>query len=499
VKHKLGKALAMNHPLLRFGKFLFRQLHLIGAMLLSMGMVMGLFSEQWWPVPILTIALGLLFIGLWLGRRLYLRGWFIAGNRRLIWQIAGAMGVAIAFNTLIASTTGRIDFTENQLYTLSGQTQQVVRSLKQPLKIWVFTNNKTAVNDEILSAYRKLSPQFSFEFVDPQSAAAQPFNLQSAGEVHIATGSKQKLLQSLYPGQTLSEVQLTNGIERFLAPPEKLYWLQGHGEPDPQEFSQADRSLRDKNYQVQPIVLAQSPLPKAAKLLVWIGAKKPLPAELTALDTYLTGGGRLLLLAPPNSQLGADGLLQKWGVGLSDRIIWSEVANRIEKVAVVTNYGAHPISQSFGSNLSIYPEARPLIVKTVADRTAVPILTTDANSWAAPATAVRRAFDSKTDQKGPLTLGVAVTAEKSTARLVVVGNSSFIQDGGFDQGLNGDVFLNSLGWLSERDTLAIRPKEITNRRIDLSGFQSQLLFWLPVVILPGASWSLAGWRWWQQR
>jgi ABC-type uncharacterized transport system involved in gliding motility auxiliary subunit len=81
----------------------------------------------------------------------------------------------------------------------------------------------------------------------------------------------------------------------------------------------------------------------------------------------------------------------------------------------------------------------------------------------------------------------------------VVGNSSFIQDGGFDQGLNGDVFLNSLGWLSERDTLAIRPKEITNRRIDLSGFQSQLLFWLPVVILPGASWSLAGWRWWQQR
>jgi ABC-type uncharacterized transport system involved in gliding motility auxiliary subunit len=501
-------ALAMSHPIAprirqkiaHLGKFFLRQLHLIGAALLSMGLVMGFFSEQWWPWPTIIVALGLGAIAIGLGWRLQRQGWFAEGNRRLLWQMGFAVLAAIALNILIATYTGRIDLTENQLYTLSGQTQQVVKSLKQPLKIWVFTKNKTAVNDEILAAYRKLSPQFSFEFVDPQSALAQRFNLQAAGEVHIETGTTKKLLQSLYPGQTLTEVQLTSGIERALAPPAKIYWLQGHGEPNPQEFSQADRALRNKNYQVQPIVLAQSPLPKAAKLLVWIGSKQPLlPAELTAIDSYLADGGRLLLLANPNVQLGARDLLQKWGVTLSDRTIWSQVANRIEQVAVVTNYGTHPISQSFGNNLSIYPAARPLSFQPMADRSAVPILMTSDNSWAAPPQADRRTFDPKLDQKGPLTLGVAVTNEKSGARLVVIGNSSFIQDGGFEQGLNGDVFLNSLGWLSDQDSLNMRPKEITNRRIDLSAGQTQFLFWLPVVLLPCASWSLAGWRWWQQR
>ncbi|MDP5337522.1 MAG: Gldg family protein, partial [Nodularia sp. (in: cyanobacteria)] len=67
------------------------------------------------------------------------------------------------------------------------------------------------------------------------------------------------------------------------------------------------------------------------------------------------------------------------------------------------------------------------------------------------------------------------TAEKPAeatieSRLVVIGDSDFATDGLFEQQLNGDVFLNSVAWLSQQDQqpLSIRPKEQRNRRINLN-------------------------------
>ena len=79
------------------------------------------------------------------------------------------------------------------------------------------------------------------------------------------------------------------------------------------------------------------------------------------------------------------------------------------------------------------------------------------------------------------------------SRMVVIGNSTFATDGLFNQYLNGDIFLNSVGWLSqiERPTLSIRPKEPTNRRLNITEQQKgviQLLSWgvFPLLGLVGA-------------
>lgn len=490
----------MSQNLINLSRFAFRQIHFLGAALLSMGLVMGLITEKWWPLPGSTILAGLLLIGLRFTIGIAKKGGFDPGNRRLLWQVGGAIGLAILLNSTIATYSSRIDLTENQLYTLSSQTQQILKSLKKPLKVWVFTASKTPGNDELLTTYRRYSSQFNYEFVDPQSAKAQKFNVQTAGEVYIESGETKTFLQSLYPNQQIKEVDLTAGIERNLNGLEQIAWLQGHGEPDPQSWGQAYRSIRNKNYRVQPLVLAQTPIPKETSLVAWIGAQKPLlPNELTALDRYLDKGGRLLLLAGPKAQLGADSLLQKWGITLEDRLVRSQSPDdgRIGKGAIVTDYGDHPIGQSFEQNISLYPEVRPVVAKAVNGKELVPILKTGSNSWSAPIDSAPQPFNSKTDRRGPLTLGVVVTANQS--RLVVIGSDSFIQDGLFEKTLNGDVLLNSISWLSDRGTLAVRPKEITNRRIILPAWQVQTLFWLPVVIFPGASFSLAGWRWWQQR
>lgn len=90
--------------------------------------------------------------------------------------------------------------------------------------------------------------------------------------------------------------------------------------------------------------------------------------------------------------------------------------------------------------------------------------------------------------------------QKSDSRLVVFGNSSFANNVWFKQQLNGDVLLNSIGWLSKRDeqTFSIRPKEQQKRRISLAPMQFSLLAW-SFLVIPFLGLTTAGVLWWRRR
>ncbi|WP_310834392.1 hypothetical protein [Aetokthonos hydrillicola] len=85
--------------------------------------------------------------------------------------------------------------------------------------------------------------------------------------------------------------------------------------------------------------------------------------------------------------------------------------------------------------------------------------------------------------------------------MVVLGNSDFATDGLFGQQLNGDVFLNSVTWLSQQDQplLSIRPKEAKNRRINLTTSQARVLALSSLLVLPLVGFTAAGVVWWRRR
>ncbi|MEH1968685.1 GldG family protein [Nostoc sp.] len=87
------------------------------------------------------------------------------------------------------------------------------------------------------------------------------------------------------------------------------------------------------------------------------------------------------------------------------------------------------------------------------------------------------------------------------SRLVVLGNSNFATDGLFQQQLNGDVFLNSVTWLSQQNQqpLSIRPKEPKNRRITLTSTQANLLILSSLLLLPLIGLAAAVIIWWKRR
>ena len=109
--------------------------------------------------------------------------------------------------------------------------------------------------------------------------------------------------------------------------------------------------------------------------------------------------------------------------------------------------------------------------------------------------------EAKGDKKGPMPLGSAVSARgragsaaqagradapKPETRVAVIGDSDFAANGTLGMPGNRDLFMNTIGWLSQQDNLiSIRPKEADDRRITLTATQESNIIWLSLLIIPG--------------
>jgi ABC-type uncharacterized transport system involved in gliding motility auxiliary subunit len=306
-------------------------------------------------------------------------------------------------------------------------------------------------------------------------------------------------------------------------------------------------------------------VPNDADVVIVAGPQKELlTGEVTTLQNYLNRGGNLLLMIDPNTNPKIDTLLKEWGVRLDNRLVIDNSGESLQlgpATILVTEYGQHPITQDFANNISVYPLTRPLEIDPVSGVESMVLLKTKPypSSWAeSDQKSEKLEFNEDKDLKGPLTLGVALTRKLSNSpiptaktsptaiptptptpttktsptptptptsktsptaiptptataktspntakesRLVVFGNSNFATDILFEQQLNGDVFLNTVSWLSQQDEklLSIRPKQPKNRRIIISNLEANLLTISAVFLLPLLGLLTGFIIWWKRR
>ena len=487
------------------------------------GIVSSIVTGGWTIIPALLLAFGLalLLLNLWL--------W---GKKRQLWQSRSTKqgASAIAKTAVVLLVIGAInwagvsygktwDFTENKIYTLSEQSQNIVSDLARPLEVIIFDRNNNSELEQLLENYRRYSDRFEFKFVNPerQIGLAQQYGVQSLGEIYLSYGDKQQKLEvgNSALGETLTETQLTNAIERIKRDrPTNIYFLQGHGE-SPLEMvegglAQAITNLEDRGNIVRELNLATTgKIPDDANLIIIAGAsRKLLAAEVSTLQQYLKAGGNLLLLLSPNTDLGITAIWQNWGIELDNRLIVDgsgegNVMGFGPAVAIVNNYGEHPITASFRNGISLFPETRPLKVIEKEGISSVAIAKTDEQTWAESDLREEQiTFDVNRDLSGPLNVAIAATREEpNTARLVVFGSTTFATNGWFEQQLNGDILLNSISWLvgDDKNVLTIRPQELTNRRINLSSLQVAIISWLALRIMPFIALVIGVYLWWKRR
>ncbi|MEQ8386462.1 MAG: Gldg family protein [Coleofasciculus sp. A1-SPW-01] len=410
-----------------------------GPILTIMGITAQEVAGEWSPVSLALLIAGLLIIGLWfllldqIAPGFWGRRSTQVGTNAIIATLA--MFVIIGLINFLGVRYGvQIDLTENQLFTLSPQSQQVVRNLDQSVKVWVFESPANPADQELLENYRRYGSNLEFEFIDPQlqPELAQKFNVNYIGEVYLEYGNQRELVQTISQGERLSEVQLTNAIERITGDrTDKVYFLQGHGErpleaSDEGGLSQAVSALETKNFTVEPLNLAEQPaVPDDASLIVIAGPKRALfEPEVQALEDYLADGGSLLVMIDPDTNPGLEPLLSDWGVMLTNQIVidasgQGRLVGLGPATPLVTQYGDHPITQDFGTGFSIYPLAQPVDTQPVEGIQETPLVITNPQSWAenTPEQQPLEFNEQEGDRPGPLVLGVALSrqAESSTA------------------------------------------------------------------------------------
>ena len=84
--------------------------------------------------------------------------------------------------------------------------------------------------------------------------------------------------------------------------------------------------------------------------------------------------------------------------------------------------------------------------------------------------------------------------------MAVIGDSDFAANAGLGIQGNRDLFMNTVGWLSQQENLiAIRPKDPEDRRITLTATQQNNIVWLSLLVIPACIFGTGVYAWSRRR
>jgi ABC-type uncharacterized transport system involved in gliding motility auxiliary subunit len=494
----------------------------LGLAALVAGFVLQTYRPSWTKVwPALLIVGGLvLLLGLYASFaanvRRALAGRAIRYGLNAAVLVALILGVIALVEAVSYRHSWRVDLTENKRWSLSPQTIKVVRELSVPVKAVAFYRpdqpGKRAAEDLLRQYAGRSDGKFTWEVIDADRnpLAAKQYNIESYGTIVLEAAlpdgqtKQEKILDA-------EEEKLTNAIIRVTRPGKRVvYFLKGHGEKDPSSsertgYSQMKSAIEKLNYEVKDLLLAREPkVPDDAAIVVVAGPQKDLlSSETDALVAYVARAGKVLFLVDPFQNAGLGLVLDRWGLGLGNDVIidinpQGRLAGAGPEIPVVGDYLSHPITRDFRF-ATFFPVARTVSAKEKAAEgvSAQGLARTSGESWAETNQDQIRTGQVKPDPgetRGPLTIAAVATVETkdapaerkgAKARIVLIGDSDFASNGFVNLSGNRDFFLNTLSWLAEEENLiAVRPKESRSAPVFLTAAQGQVVFLVPVVLIP---------------
>ena len=280
----------------------------------------------------------------------------------------------------------------------------------------------------------------------------------------------------------------------------RIFQLLGHGEhlinSDARSgYSSYELLLRDQGYDVRPMYLSETrKVPESCDVLVIAGPKlEPEPDELEAIEDHLAGGGAVLAMFDPPTPAGWVNWMAKWRVGLTGDVliaverVGSERGISARTIVVDEGYGDHEVVSSMAGMPTVYPLVQTLDVVGEPDSTVAGaiILQSSDQTWSEsdPDTRFmdRPSYNSEVDGKGPLPFGmvleISLGAEGDPpGRMVVIGNSEFLNNANINLAGNSDLMLNAIGWLArEEGLIEIRGKDPLSQPVVLSADAKNVL------------------------
>ena len=263
------------------------------------------------------------------------------------------IAIIVAVNTLARALPAQwTQFapTSSQLFSISDQTESVVGSLETPVTIhWIVqSGQEDATLETLLERYQALSENLTVEKVDPVVSPTflEQYDVGSVYNNSLIVESEARYryvdyydiytydYSSYYTTGSVDmnfagEGAITSAVSYVVNDDlPKVYTLPGHGEGSLSSDFQSAAEQDNVEFEELSLLSAET-VPEDADCVLILAPQSDISdVELTALQAYLDGGGRLLLITDP-PQEGAEltnleTLMAGYGVHAVDGIVVEE-------------------------------------------------------------------------------------------------------------------------------------------------------------------------------
>ncbi|HEY3914894.1 MAG TPA: Gldg family protein [Verrucomicrobiae bacterium] len=483
--------------------------------------------------------------------------WVIGFNTLLL--VVSALALVVMANYLANGYFKRFQWSRDAAFRLSGPTLRVLNSLTNDVTITIFfqpsgqNSQIYELTKALLSEYQHLNPRQihvkDLDYTRSVGAAKELLatnsitGLEQKDFILFQCGNRTKVVfardlseydfSDLLAGRSQyvrrskfrGEMYFTADIYAVSYPQTlKTYFLYGHGENNPGDPGATDDKLGPAGYsKIASIVKNEvssdwdrlllqgtNGVPADCQLLIIAAGAhegKFLPEELDKIAAYLKQGGRLLALLTVDC--GLEPVLEQWGVTIGTNRVVDHDPNYY--IGNNTFYNAtwgvpqiivNPLASEKQSILMVWP--RPVFkVKQEGKVPGGP----DVSYLAYTST---NAVDDS-NQKGVYPLLAAVeqgvingvnSPHGGGTRIVVAGDSDFLDDQVIDIAGNHYFAARTLNWLLERPELLLEglgPKPISEYRLYLSRSQIRKVQWLFLAAMPGSVLAFGALVWLRRR
>lgn len=395
------------------------------------------------------------------------------------------------------------DLTKENRNSLTDQTMKVLEMVKEPLKMTVYAKREEwAPMLNLLKLYEGQNKMVEISAIDTD---LRPDLVKAKGILQNGTviiNYKDK--ETSFP--LIDELSVTNALLKSLRDDKiVLYMITGHQELSCQENSMEGISilcqkLRDQNYEVKELDLAKvMKIPSDATAVFVLGpASGFLKQEVDLIEEYIKDGGSFFLALAPafKSELydNLTRLVEPFGLKLGKDVVidrLSTIQGAEATIPIISTYeNNHPITQGFTLR-TVFPLSSSVSKIEGKDTSEIIAMTSSfPGSWAETdlkaVTEGKAEFSDKTDIKGPVgLLGVAEGAGKSSARVALLGSSSFLINAYQSQSGNTTLFLNTVSWMiNDEGIISFNRPGVEEFPVILSAQHLQLIFVISILVVP---------------
>jgi gliding-associated putative ABC transporter substrate-binding component GldG len=428
-------------------------------------------------------------------------------------SIALVFGIVIIVNVLSDDLFIRFDFTDNNQYTLSEATGNLLKNLEEPITVQAYFSQDLPPNiasvrrdfkDLLIEYANRSNGKFVYDIKDPNSEEAiereavqngvQPvlINVREKDQVKqqkaflgavIKMGELKEVIPFMQPGLPM-EYALSSAIKKISVKDKTVIGLiQGQGEVNMEEMPQVQSEL-DVLYQIQNIRLSDtSRIPENIQTLALIRPMDSLSQnKLEILDDFLNRGGNLLIaIDRVNADLqtlygsaqntGVESWLAQKGIQVKPSFVVDAHCGNVSVqqqqgmfrymtqiqfpyIPMISKFADHPVVQ--GLENVIMPFVSPIEYTGDSSMTFIPLAFSSDKSSEQNAPVminVQKKWSQNDFNKPNLIVAAALINHKSNGKMLVISNGSFAVGGADNrqqvQGDNVSLLVNGIDWLSD--------------------------------------------------